>query len=226
MSLQITLDFLRGLRDNNNKEWFQANRDAYEAARSAFEDVLMEVVQRFNDVDENIPILEPKELMFRINRDVRFSKDKSPYKAGMSALIGPDGRKSASRYYYISVEPDDMTVVASGAKSPSSAMLKRVRTAIAADAEPLRSILEDETFKATFGELQGEQLKTAPKGFSKDHPDVDLLRYKEFMAQRYFSDEVVARDDFADAILETCRVVKPLVYYFHETMSNTVLEPR
>ena len=130
MSLQVTLNFLTQLRDNNNKEWFDTHRDDYEEARAAFVDMLGELMLRFSEVDE-LPMLEAKDLMFRINRDVRFSKDKSPYKSSMSALFGPEGRKSPSRYYYISIEPDGQSIVASGLKSPDHKMLKTIRDVIA-----------------------------------------------------------------------------------------------
>ena len=219
MSLQHTLDFLTALRENNNKEWFDAHRDEYEAARQAFIDMLGEVMMRFSEVDE-LPVLEANDLMFRINRDVRFSKDKSPYKSSMSALFGPDGRKSTSRYYYISIEPDGQSIVASGLKSPDKDTLKAVRDAIAEDAQPLRDIIEAASFVQMFGGLQGDQLKTAPRDYDKDHPDIDLLRYKELMASRTFSDADVARDDFADDVLATCRQLKPLTHYFHRIMKK------
>ncbi|MEL7433345.1 MAG: DUF2461 domain-containing protein [Chloroflexota bacterium] len=214
MSLQVTLDFLAQLRENNNKEWFDEHRADYDIARGAFSDMLGELMMRFSDVDE-LPVLAAKEVMFRINRDVRFSKDKSPYKSSMSALFGTDGRKSTSRYYYVSIEPDGQSIVASGLKSPDTKTLKMIREVIAEDAQPLRDIIQADAFVSMFGELQGDQLKTAPRGYDANHPDIDLLRYKEFMASRHFSDDDVARDDFVDDILETCRALKPLTLYFH-----------
>lgn len=218
MSLQVTLDFLAQLRDNNNKEWFDANRKSYEEARTIFKQTLSEIMMRFSDIDY-IPMLEPKDVMFRINRDVRFSKDKSPYKSSMSALLGPDGRKSESRYYYISIEPNNQSVVASGLKSPDNTWLKTIREAIVEDAQPLRTIIEKPAFKEMFGTLEGDQLKTAPRGFDKNHPDIDLLRYKEFMASRTFTDEEVVQANFVDEVLKTCLTVKPLVHYFHNKRS-------
>lgn len=220
MSLQPTLDFLAALRENNEKEWFDDHRDAYDEARAAFENLLAEVIAGFTQIDD-FGMLSPKDTMFRINRDVRFSNDKSPYKTSMSALIGPQGRKSTSNYYYISVEPGDQSMVATGLKSPGAKMLKQVREAIAEDARPLREILADASFVAMFGALDGDQLKTAPKGFDKDHPDVDLLRYKEYMAQRAFTDEAVAQDDFAEQVLVTCRAAKPLTHYLHSLVVSS-----
>lgn len=219
MSLQVTLNFLTQLRVNNNKEWFDTHRDDYEEARAAFIDVLGELMMRFSEVDQ-LPIFEAKDLMFRINRDVRFSKDKSPYKSSMSALFGPDGRKSTSCYYYISIEPDGHSMVASGLKSPDPKVLKTIRDAIAENAQPLRDIIEAGSFVRMFGGLQGDQLKTVPRDYDKDHPDVDLLRYKEFMASRHFSDVEIVHDDFVDEVLTTCRELKPLTHYFHHLLES------
>lgn len=211
MSLQLTLDFLEDLSQNNNREWFQDHRKQYEAARAAFEQLLAEVVAKFDAVD-TIPALPPKDLMFRINRDVRFSKDKSPYNTTMSALFGPQGKKSSHSYYYMQLGPRNDTAVVSGLKSPSSAHLKTVRAAIDADPDPLRQIIDK--FVANGGQLYGEQVKTAPRGFSTDHPAIELLRYKEFMAERNFTDAEVVQDDFADQVVAACVALKPLRSYF------------
>jgi len=219
MSLQITLDFLTQLRDNNEKAWFDDNRKYYQQARTAFIDMLDELMMRFSDVDD-LPVLSAKDMMFRINRDVRFSKDKSPYKTNLSAVLGPNGRKSTSGYYYISVEPDGQSMIASGLKSPDAKMLKIVREAIADNVQPLRNIIQADTFVNVFGELHGEQLKSAPKGIDKNHPDIDLLRYKEFMAIREFSDTDVTHDEFIDVVLDTCRELKPLTHYFHHIVTK------
>ncbi len=225
MSLQITLDFLQALAQNNNREWFNDHRKQYDEARGEFEALIAEVLGQFANVDSTIGAMHPEETMFRINRDVRFSKDKSPYKTGMSALIGPQGRKSNDRYYYISIEPGHQSLVASGLKSPDSATLQLVREAIAKEAKPLRDILEAESFKGMF-HLDGEQLKTAPKGFPKDHPNVDLLCYKEFMAHRPFTDDEVIRPDFVEQVIVTCQALKPLTMYFHNVLRDHTMPTR
>ncbi|MEL6405718.1 MAG: DUF2461 domain-containing protein [Chloroflexota bacterium] len=213
MSLQITLDFLQQLSENNNKAWFDDHRKQYKEARDAFEDCLVHVIAGFGVVD-SLPPLEPKDVMHRINRDIRFSKDKSPYNTKMSAILGPDGRKSEYGFYYIRIEPNGESIVSSGLKSPSSSQLQVFREAIDEDATPLREIIESVSFRATFGEVYGTQVKSAPRGFAKDHPEIDLLRFKEMMASRSFSDDEVAGDDFIEQVLDTCAALKPFRMHF------------
>lgn len=213
MSLRPTLAFLEVLGANNTKEWFDDNRGQYEQAREAFEQFIVAVIAEFHRVDDVGP-LEPKEVIHRINRDVRFSKDKSPYNTHMSALIGPDGRKSLGRAYYIRVAPGGRSLVASGATNLSGPELQTIRQQIAADAGPLRAIVEAAPFKAFFGTLSGEQVKGAPSGYAKDHPAIDLLRYKEFLAEHPFSDEAVAQDDVDERVLAVCEAARPLTLYF------------
>ncbi|MBW4436362.1 MAG: DUF2461 domain-containing protein [Pleurocapsa minor GSE-CHR-MK-17-07R] len=217
MSLQITLEFLRELRENNSKEWFDAHRKHYDAARKAFEDLVANLIAGFSAVDD-LPPLDPKDAIHRINRDVRFSNDKSPYNTVMSALIGPEGRKSLGKAYYVRVAPDGESMAASGAFALTDAELFTVRQAIAEDARPLRNIIDAPMFQQMFGGLTGEQVKTAPRGFAKDHPEIDLLRYKEFMAQRAFSDVVATQADFPDQVIATFQAAKPLTLYFHELL--------
>lgn len=221
MSLYITLEFLENLQNNNNKEWFEGNRKQYESARDAFEHLIANVITQFHTVND-VDGLAPKDAIFRINRDVRFSKDKSPYNTNMSALIGPDGRKSMGRSYYIRIAPRNESVVASGAIGLTGPELQKIREAIVADAQPLRAIINADTFKQTFGSLRGDQLKTAPKGFPKDHPNVDLLRFNQFMAEHHFSDEEVVNEHFVESIIAVCQAAKPLTMYFDQLLGVRV----
>lgn len=217
MSLRTTLAFLEQLGDNNSKEWFEDNRKQYEAARDAFERLVAEVIAQFHAVDE-IGVLEPREAIHRINRDVRFSKDKSPYNTFMSALIGPEGRKSMSRAYYLRVAPRGQTLVASGAMGLSGPELQTVRQTLAVDPQPLRAIIAADAFTHWFGTLGGEQVKSAPSGFAKDHPAIDLLRYKEFLAERRFADDEVTQGDFAQRVIAACQAAQPLTGYFDQLL--------
>jgi uncharacterized protein (TIGR02453 family) len=217
VSLRPTLAFLEALSVNNAKEWFDDNRGQYEQARQAFEQFVAAVLAQFHRIDDVGP-LEPKELIHRINRDVRFSKDKSPYNTHMSALIGPNGRKSLGRAYYIRMAPGGRSLMASGATNLSGPELQTIRQQVAANPGPLRAIVEAASFQAFFGTVSGEQVKGAPSGFAKDHPAIDLLRYKEFLAEHPFSDETVAQDDFVERVLAVCEAARPLTRYFDELL--------
>lgn len=213
-ALKHTLDFLRDLRANNSRTWFQANRARYDAARAAFEDVVAALISRFDVVDD-IGGVTPEETMYRINRDVRFSPDKSPYKIAMGALLGKGGRKSTGRSYYFQVMPDGGSMAAGGMYMIAAGDLEKLRQAIADDDRPLRQVLNAESFKRYFGKLEGEQLKTAPKGYPKDHHAVDLLRYKQFLASHPLSDDQLLSDGLVDHLLEVYQALKPLNDYLY-----------
>ncbi|MBK8026544.1 MAG: DUF2461 domain-containing protein [Chloroflexi bacterium] len=221
-ALRHTLEFLGDLRRNNDREWFKANKKRYDAAHAAFESFVAEVIARFDEVEEIGP-LTPAQAMYRIHRDVRFSPDKTPYKPWFGALIGPQGRKTSGTSYYIQVQPGD-SFIAGGLYMPPSEALAIIREAIADDARPLRKILASKSFKSTFGTMEGEQLKTAPKGFSKDHPDIDLLRYKQFLASHPISDEDLLKDELVDRTIRVCKVLKPFSDYFYDKIDPSILE--
>jgi uncharacterized protein (TIGR02453 family) len=223
--LHHTLDFLRDLRDNNDREWFTANRKRYEVARGAFEDFVAQVIERFDAVDD-LGNLTPSEAIYRLNRDVRFSPDKSPYKTHMGALLGKEGRKSTGRIYYIQIMPDDQSLVAGGMYMVFPAQLDAIRRVIADDPQPLRDLLASDTFKKYFGTMNGEQLKTTPKGYSKDHPAIDLLRYKQFMADHPLTDAQVTAPDLIDHVLEVCTALRPFNTYLYDLVEGIPIPER
>ncbi|MBL8130855.1 MAG: DUF2461 domain-containing protein [Anaerolineae bacterium] len=221
-SLRLALDFLRDLNRNNDREWFKANKKRYDAARAAHEIFIAEVLARFDEVEDVGP-LTPPETLYRIHRDIRFSPDKTPYKPWMGALIGPQGRKTLGSAYYIQIQPGG-SMIAGGLYMPSSEALQAIRESIAADARPLKAVLASESFVRSFGSIEGEQLKTAPKGFSKDHPEIALLRYKQFLAVHNISDEDVVKDDLVDRVITVCKALKPFSDYFYDRIDPAILE--
>lgn len=207
--LDTTLEFLRALAKNNNVDWFHAHRAEYDAARSAFELLVEELILKFNRY-EDLGGIQPRDCMFRINRDVRFSPDKSPYKIAMAAVLARGGRNSPRGGYYLHLEPG-ASVVGGGIWMPDAERLLKIRRAIDADAESLRRLLKNPTFKKTFGGLDTEdRLKTAPKGFPSDHPALDLLRQKHFTATLPLTDKEIVAPDFSARVVQTFRVLKPL----------------
>jgi uncharacterized protein (TIGR02453 family) len=164
---------------------------------------------------DNLGSVTPAQCIYRIHRDVRFSPDKTPYKDWLGALLGKEGRKSTGRSYYIQVHPLGESIVAGGLYMTSPADLEKVRRAIAEDSRPLRAILDSASFKRYFGKMTGTQLKTAPKGYGRDHPDVDLLRFKDFLAEHPLTDEQLLSDHLVDHVLEVCQAMKPFVTYLY-----------
>jgi len=215
--LQTTLDFLRDLSSNNNREWFEANRKRYTDARAAFESLINDLIFRFTPI-EDLGGTTAKDCMFRINRDVRFAKDKSPYNAHMSATIASGGRKGEGRSYYIQIQPDNESFIGGGLYQPDSTQLGKIRDDLAEGTRGFRKIINAPKFKEYFGDVQGEALKTTPKGYPKDHPDMDLLRMKQFLATHAIPDAQIATPDLADHVLDVCAAIKPFVNYFHEVL--------
>ena len=210
--------FLKKIKSNNNREWFTANKSTYLIQHenvTAFAEALLSKMNEHDDIETP----SGKKSLFRIYRDVRFSKDKSPYKTHWSG-----GFKRATKYlrggYYFHIEPGNKSFIGGGFWGPNKEDILRIREEIATDASEMRSILNDKDFIQTFGELQGEQLKTAPKGFDKDHPDVDLLRFKQFIFGKNFTDKEVMRDDFVDVANETFKKMRPFFDFMSEVLTT------
>ena len=216
MTLQPALQFLAQLERNNNKAWFEENRPAYESARGAVEETLEAVIDALRNTDQ-LGDLSAKQCLMRIHRDIRFSRDKSPYNTAISASIAPGGRKSGKMGYYISVGPQDRSIVAGGLYSPTPEQLARFRQAIESDAGRLRAIAKARTFVEHFGQIAGEKLKTAPKGYERTHPEIDLLQLKQAIVIRHFTDAEIVKPDFPERVVAACKAMKPFVTWLDET---------
>jgi uncharacterized protein (TIGR02453 family) len=213
---KTTFDFLKELRQNNNRDWFNENKDRYLAEQAKVVSLAENILKEVSKVD----VLEPstgKKSLFRIYRDVRFSKNKDPYKTHISGQM-----KRATAYrrggYYFHFEPGGKSMIAGGFWAPNSADLKRMREEIAADPESVRKIITAPAFVDTFGELKGDQVKTAPRGYTVDHPAIDLLRFKQYLLFREFTDEEVMSAGFLDHIVETFKNMLP----FFDHMSGVL----
>jgi uncharacterized protein (TIGR02453 family) len=208
-----TLEFLLELQANNNREWFTANKPRYQTAYEQYKTFAGEVLDAMSAHD-HIEALN----VFRIYRDVRFSKDKQPYKNHLGASMSR-ATKWLRGGYYFHVEPG-ASFVGGGFWAPNPADLKRIREGIAADHEELRRILADPVFKKTFGQMEGECLKTAPQGYAKDHPAIDLLKHKQFLISRKFTDKEVLAPSFRDEIVATFRNMRPFFDYMSEILTT------
>ncbi|MSP12953.1 MAG: DUF2461 domain-containing protein [Chloroflexi bacterium] len=215
VDLQSVLAFLSDLEKNNNKAWFEAHRASYQQARDHFEDFVEELIARLAPIAD-LTGVSAQDCIFRINRDVRFSKDKSPYKANMGAHITPGGRKSTSLGYYIHIELHDHSFLGGGLHMPTPEQLAKWREAVDQDAARFRQIIEAEDFVAAFGPLEGERLKTAPKGYPKDHPELDLLALKEVTTGRHLTDAEVVAPDIVDRTVQGFTLMKPFIDYLND----------
>lgn len=206
-----TFDFLRELNQNNNRDWFNDNK-------SKFKSVESDVKSFYHDVKELLEKHDKieKVKMFRIYRDVRFSKDKTPYKphfAGSFSRLGAELRGG----YYLRIKPGE-TFVATGFWEPNKEDLLRIRKEWEQDASELKTILDNKEFKVLWGELRGDGVKTAPKGFDKEHPDIELIRKKQFIFVREFSDTEVLSEEFINEIDKSFRTIRP----FFDLMSDVL----
>jgi uncharacterized protein (TIGR02453 family) len=214
---EAMLGFLTALARNNTKAWFEAHRNDYKEARAAFEALVAEVIVGLGEIDE-LDGVTPSDCIFRINRDVRFSHNKSPYHSALRAAIGRGGRRGEGRTYFVQLAPND-SFVGSGLFEPDKATLDTVRQHLARDAEPLRALIGAPSFAAHFGALQGETLKTAPQGYARDHPAIDLLRYKQLLAVQRFTDGEVCENGLGGRIVEACIAMQPFLNYL-DTLSS------
>lgn len=199
--MKLLIDFLSDLRENNNKEWFNDNRNRYEESKEQmlfFTELMIQEIAKF---DPDIPILSPKECLFRIFRDIRFSKDKTPYKSHMGSFIARNGRKSDRAGYYIHIEPGN-SFLGGGIWGPQADHLKAIRSEIFDNAEGFKEILEDNDFKKYYIYIHGDKLKTAPKGFPKDFENVDLLRYKSYAFGFQVGDETILNGNLVEVAVD------------------------
>jgi len=202
--MEKLMNFLTDLTRNNNREWFKTNHQRYEEARDQmlfFTGIMIQEIRKF---DPEIPLVSPKECLFRIFRDVRFSNDKRPYKTHFGSYISPGGRKADRAGYYLHLEPGS-SIIAGGIWNPEAAALRAVRMEIQDNAEEFKEILNKEEFKKRYPAIEGEKLKTAPKGFDKDFVDIDLLRYKSYAFSTPVTDMQVLNGDFIGYAVNACQ---------------------
>ncbi len=214
-----SIKFLEDLTKNNNRDWFQENKKRYEEAHQNLIEFSDKLLKRLNTVD-NIETPTGKKALYRIYRDVRFSKDKSPYKTWFAG-----GFKRATHQlrggYYFHIEPTSV-FAAGGFWGPNKEDLLLIRKQIQADPAPLRAILESSSFIKHFGSLGGEQLKTAPKGFEKDDPAIDLLRYKQFLVSKEISPEILNSEKLIDEIEKSFLAMRPFFDYMSEILTTNL----
>jgi len=209
MNYQQTHAFLSELAENNNKQWFDANRKRYEDVKADWVTTIGEIIKAIATFDEPIGELEPKNCTFRINRDVRFSKDKSPYKTNLGAIMSKGGKKSVRAGYYIQIDPKE-TFLASGIWMPESPLLFKIRQEIDYHFDEFRQIVEAKTFVSKFGKLESDKLVSVPKGFDKESPAAEYVKYKSFVGSKKFDISIVAELDFVPKMAEYFKISKPL----------------
>ncbi len=214
LDLRPVLEFLSRLKEHNNKAWFDENRAAYDIARARFESFVDQLISEYGGI-EDLGGITAEDCVMRIYRDTRFSKDKSPYKTNMSASIAPGGKKSANLGYHLHIQPHDETLIAGGLYMPTPEQLARFRMAIDQDAAPFKAIIKDKEFGKYFGMLEGEKVKTVPQGYTQNHPEIELLRFKQVVVVHRLSDEMVLSPKFSTHAVKTFTAMKPFLDYLN-----------
>jgi uncharacterized protein (TIGR02453 family) len=204
-----TINFLNDLKKNNNREWFQANKGRYDAARAEFLNLTGSLLGEIQAIDPDIGPLKPGDAIFRIYRDVRFSSDKSPYKTHMGAYFVKGGKQSGNAGYYFHLEPGE-SFTAGGIWQPTPDILKAVRTGIFENPDEFRSIIKNKVFIDNFGEIHGEKLKTPPKGFPKDFSEIEWLKYKSFTVFRNIPNKLILGEQLIEDTAWVFALMLPL----------------
>lgn len=212
-----TLEFLKLLKNNNNREWFERNRSLYIAAKADFENFVQKLISEIIEFDPIMKGLEAKNCIFRINRDVRFSNDKSPYKTNMGAFMVKGGKHNGDKFagYYFHIEPGK-SMLAGGAYVPPKQWLSAIREKIDSEPEKLITIIKQPDFRKHFGQIEGERLKKAPKGYAPDHKNIDLLKFKSYLAVQEITDKQVLDGRYFEHAVAVFKAMKPLNDFLNE----------
>jgi uncharacterized protein (TIGR02453 family) len=214
-----SFDFLKLIKKNNDRDWFNAHKDRYLAELKHIETFADELLMLMNKHDV-IETMSGKKSLHRIYRDVRFSKNKTPYNTHWGGSFSRATKLRRGSYYF-HLEPGN-TFIAGGFWGPEPADLKRIRDEFAFDPEPFRKILKNKNFVNNFGTLKGEKIKTTPKGFNANDPAIDLLRYKQFLLRKNFSDKEVLGPNFVKSVNESFRAMRPFLDYMTEALTTDV----
>ena len=214
------LKFLSQLKKNNNKPWFDAHRSQYEASKIDFSNFIQLVIDDLQRSDTTITGLTSRDCMFRINRDVRFSKDKSPYKNNFGAIIKPGGRKSIYAGYYFHCAPGN-SFVGGGLWMPEVAELKKLRQEIDYNWDDFKSILKEKNFKKIYADLyQGNDIKlsSVPKGYEKENPAIEYLKLKCFIGEATLADEELTKSSLHKKTVTAFKVLQPLLKFINQSL--------
>lgn len=214
-----TLNFLRNLAHHNNKPWFDENRDAYDAARADFELLVAGILDALSVDEPAFKEQKAKDCVFRIFRDVRFSKDKTPYKAHFGAVFAKGGRKQLGCGYYFHLEPGGKSFAGGGIWEPETTVLKAIRQEIDYNFPEFEAIVAEKKFKKLFGSIQGEQLKKLPQGYLPENPAAEYLKLKSFTVGHPVPDEALTEKKLQSEILDAFKTMKPFIGFLSKSIS-------
>jgi uncharacterized protein (TIGR02453 family) len=223
MLQKTTLSFLKELKKNNTKEWFDNNRKKYESAKADFTALTQAVIQQLGKKDPFIASLLPKDCTFRMNRDVRFSKNKDPYKTNMGMYLSRGGKKSIFSGYYFHLEPGGNSFMGGGLYMPEPDVIKKVRQEIDYNWEAFNKIITNKKFKTVYQELQREEgmvLVREPKGYEKDNPAIEYIKLKSWVATAPITDQLLTSDHLVKEIVGAFETLHPMITFLNNALEE------
>jgi uncharacterized protein (TIGR02453 family) len=217
-----TLQFLEDLKKNNERDWFQANQQRYELYKTDYKNTVEEFLEAIKPFDDTLDQLEFKDCSYRINRDIRFTKDKTPYKTHMGIWMCEGKKNTNLAGYYVHIE-NGAAFAAAGLYWPDAADLKKVRREIDGFYDELEEIVNADDFRSVFGKLESNAdntLKTSPKDFDKDHPAIEFLKLKSFLATTPLTNKDLTNKNFIKNTVEKLIVAKPLIEFLNRALTT------
>jgi uncharacterized protein (TIGR02453 family) len=221
MISKTSLTFLSDLKKNNNRDWFIANKPRYEKYKKDYNDLAAQFIKEMAPLDSSLKHLEVKNCTFRVNRDIRFSNNKTPYKTNLAIWMSAGQKNTNLAGYYIHIEPG-ASFIAGGVYWPDAADLKKIRKEIAFFHDDLEKIVSEKNFKREFGELdrsESNSLKTSPKGYEKDHPAIEFLKLKCFTVTQKIDDSLLEDPEFVKKISKKLIAIKPLIEFLNRALT-------
>ena len=213
-----TITFLGKLTKNNNKPWFDKNRNSYAAAKEDFESLVGNILDNLAQTEPVFKEQKAKDCIFRIFRDVRFSKDKTPYKDHFGAFFSKGGRKFPGAGYYIHIQPGGKSFAGGGLWVPEAPLLKAVRQEIDYNFDEFNAIIENKKFKKLFKQINGEQLKTLPQGYTEDNPAIEYLKMKSFTVSHNIADADITAKNLEKKVMDVFTTMKPFIVFLNRQL--------
>ena len=215
-----TVDFLKTLKKNNSKEWFDNNRTKYLAAKENYLDFVTEILHTLKSIDPTLHDIQPKNCVFRINRDVRFSSNKNPYKTNFGASFSKGGKKIACAGYYFHLEPG-ACFIGGGYWMPMADDLNKIRQEIDYSFDEFKNIIQQRAFKNTFDTLDNKEiLIRPPKGYEKDNPALEYLKLKNFIVMAGIEENELLEKDLIPKVISHFKIMKPLVDFLNRAIDS------
>lgn len=216
---QITpniINFLVNIHHHNSKAWMDEHRDEYKQAKADFEQIVEELITGIHSFDARIEKLEPKNFMYRVNRDIRFGKNKLPYKEHFSAFIAPGGKKWDGAGYYVHIEPFGQNFLGVGNYEYNKTIIENFRNSIHHNPKPFLQVVKQVDATDHFEPLEGKSLKRIPRGFAKDHPHADLLKMTTYTYRHNFTKQEIKAKDFSKVVLQYFKELAPFAKYLND----------